>query len=92
LTVQLVAVAPEAEHVAPPGLDVTVYPVMAEPPEEDGSVQVTVTWGAEPLGRPVTTVAVPIVGALGTVAGVTLLDSAEAVLLPAALLALTEKL
>ena len=62
---------------------------MAEPPLEAGSVQVTVTCGLDPFGRPVTAVAVPMVGAPGTVAGVTLAVAPLATLLPATLLALT---
>ncbi len=47
--------------VAPPGLAVTVYPVMAEPPLEAGTVNATVAWALPAL-------AVPIVGAPGTTA------------------------
>jgi hypothetical protein len=62
---------------------------MAEPPLVDGSVQVTVVWGLEPLAIPATLTAVTPVGAVGTVAGVTLAEAAEAVLVPAALVAVT---
>ena len=48
--------------VIPPGLDVTVYPVIAEPPSLAGAVKATVAC-AFPA------VAVPIVGAPGTVEG-----------------------
>ena len=44
---QLVAVATEAVQLPPAGTEVAVYPVMAEPPLFP-SVQLTVTWGAEP--------------------------------------------
>ena len=77
-----VSVLPPTVAVLPPGDDVTVYPVMALPPLFVGAVQVTVAWALPP-------VAVPIVGAPGTVAGVTELDAAEAALLPMALVAKT---
>ena len=57
--------------------------MIADPPLLAGAVQRTV---AEALAR----VAVPIVGAPGTVAGVTAADSAEAALVPTALVAVTE--
>ena len=41
VTVQLVD---EVVHVAPPGDAVTVYPVMGEPPFDDGEVQLTTDW------------------------------------------------
>ncbi len=44
-TVQVVAVATAVVHDPPAGLEVTVYPVMVEPPLLDGSVHVTTTWG-----------------------------------------------
>ena len=50
--------------VAPPGLAVTVYPVIAEPPVLAGAVNATDAWALP-------AVAVPIVGAPGTAAGVT---------------------
>jgi hypothetical protein len=59
---------------------------MVEPPLA-GSVQVTEAWGLDPLAMPVTAEAVPMVGALGTVAGVRALEAAELALLPAALVA-----
>ena len=62
---------------------------MAEPPLLDGSVQLTATWGAAPLAMPPTLVAVPMVGAWATVTGVTLGDAAEAVPVPALLVAVT---
>jgi hypothetical protein len=68
-----------------PVFEVTVYVVIAEPPLETGGVNVIV---ASPLPR----VAVPIVGASGTVAGVTEFVVAEAVLVPIAFVAVTVKL
>jgi hypothetical protein len=68
-------------HVFPPVDEVTVYPVMAEPPVEDGAVHETVA--AEPP------TAVPMVGAPGTVAAVTLDEGVDVELLPAALEATT---
>ena len=65
-----------------PPLEVTVYEVIAEPPLLTGAVNVIVAW-------PFPTVAVPIVGAPGTVAGVTEFETAEAVLVPAELIAAT---
>ena len=73
--------------LAPAGLEVTVYEVIGLPPFEAGAVQET---EAEALPA----VAVTAVGAPGTVAGatgVTLLDGAEAALLPTALVATTVK-
>jgi hypothetical protein len=49
--------------VIPPGDDVTVYPVIAEPPLSAGAEKVTLTDVDD------VTVAVPIVGAPGTVLG-----------------------
>ena len=69
----------------PAGFEVTVYPVIALPPLLPGAVKLTLAVVAPG-------VAVPMVGAPGIVAaGVTLLDAAEAVLVPAALVALTVK-
>ena len=69
--------------VAPPGLAVTVYEVMALPPVP-GAVKVT-----EACALPA--VAVPMVGAPGTVAGVTLLDAADAAPVPTLFVAVTVK-
>ncbi len=52
-----------------------MYEVIAEPPFETGALKVTVAC-------PLPSVAVPIVGASGTVAGTTELETAEAVLVP----------
>ena len=73
--------------VKPLGEDVTVKPVIALPPLLAGAVKATVA-----LALPA--VAAPIVGAPGAVAasvGVTLLDAAEAALVPTALVAVTVK-
>ena len=48
-----VAAAPLIVQVPPTGLEVTVYPVMAEPPLETGSTHVMVARGAEPKAMPV---------------------------------------
>jgi hypothetical protein len=63
---------------------VTVYLVMAAPPSLAGGVKLTVAWALP-------AVAVPIVGAPGVVAGVTLLDADEAGPVPAAFVAVTVK-
>jgi hypothetical protein len=77
---------PPAEAVIPPGDDVTVKLVMAEPPSLDGAVHVTVAW-------PLPAVAVPMVGALGAVgaAGVTELDAADGGPVPTTFVAVTVK-
>jgi hypothetical protein len=64
-TVKPVTVIGEPEPVAvmPPELAVTVYPVIAEPPLSAGAVKVIVAFALVPA------VAVPIVGAPGTVLG-----------------------
>jgi hypothetical protein len=58
--------------------------VIALPPFDAGAVKLTVAC-------PLPGVAVPIVGAPGSVAGVTLLDGADAGLVPFALVAVTVK-
>jgi len=68
--------------VMPPGDDVAVYPVIAEPPLLAGAVNAT-------DADPVPAVAVPMVGAPATVIGVTLLLAALAALAPTALVAVT---
>ena len=67
-----------------PGLEVTVYPVITDPPSASGAVKVT-------LACPSPAVAIPIAGAGGGVetSGVTLLDGADLALVPNALLAVT---
>jgi hypothetical protein len=61
-----------AVHVNPPGDDVTVKPVSEVPPLTRGAVNETVAAPA------VVTAAVTEVGAFGTVAGITAVDSADA--------------
>jgi hypothetical protein len=70
--------------VSPPGLEVTVYPVIVLPPFEAGALQVTVA-EASPA------VAATPVGAPGTPAGVTALDAAEAGPVPTTVVAVTVK-
>ncbi len=65
-----------------PGLAVIVYRVIDAPPLNAGAVQVMVACALPPS-------AVTLVGAPGTVAGVTALDDADAVLVPAELVAVT---
>ena len=72
------------DPVTPPGEEVAVNDVMADPPLLAGGVKVTVACA---LPR----VAVPIVGAPGTVEGVTLFDGAEAGPVPEAFVAATVK-
>jgi len=74
----------DPEAVKPPGEDVTVYPVMVLPPVEAGAVKVTLACAlpAEATG---------LVGAPGTVLGVTAPDGAEATEFPAELVATTVK-
>jgi hypothetical protein len=74
----------EPVAVIPPGLEVTVYPVIAEPPLLTGAVNVTVTW-------PLPAVAVPIVGAPGTVDGVTEFEATLGRPVPLAFVAVTVK-
>jgi len=64
---------------------------MAEPPLLTGSVQVTAASGVEPKATPPTLVALPMVGAPGTVAGVAGADAADAGPVPAELVAVTVK-
>ena len=82
-----VADVPATVALAPAGLEVTVYEVMALPPLLAGVVH-------ETLAEALPAVAVTAVGAPGTVAGatgVTLLDASEGALLPTALVATTVK-
>lgn len=74
----------DPEAVKPPGEDVTVYPVMVPPPVEAGALKVTLACAlpAEATG---------LVGAPGTVLGVTAPDGAEATEFPAELVATTVK-
>jgi hypothetical protein len=70
------------EPVRLPGLEVTVYPVIVKPPLLAGALKLTVALALPPL-------ALPIVGAPGTPAGVTEFEAAEAALTPAPLVAVT---
>jgi hypothetical protein len=70
--------------VSPPGVEVTVYPVIADPPVDPGAVNVT-----EACAFP--EVAVPTVGAPGTVAAVTEFEVEEDALVPSAFVAVTVK-
>jgi len=81
-----VTVIGEAEPVPlmPPGLEVTTYPMIAEPPLLAGGVKATEACALPAL-------AVPMVGAPGTVAGVTEFDGAEAGPGPTAFVAVTVK-
>ena len=69
--------------VKPPTFEETVYVVIERPPVFPGGVNVMV---ASPLPR----VAVPIVGASGTLTGVTELLALDAVLVPIIFVAVTE--
>jgi hypothetical protein len=71
--------APEAEKL--PGLEITVYPVIALPPVA-GAVKLTDAWALPG-------VAVTAVGAPGTVAGVAPLEAADAGPVPIAFVAVT---
>jgi hypothetical protein len=82
LTVMVQAAGPAQEPASPPGLEVAVYVVIAEPPLDAGAVNVMVA-----LVLPAT--ALTDVGAPGSPAGVTLLDALDAEPVPTALVALT---
>jgi hypothetical protein len=85
-------VEPALLSVPPAGLEVTVYPVMAEPPMFAGAVNVTVAFDVVALATLSTAVAVPIVGAPGTVAAVSAgVVAPEARLAPSIFVAWTEK-
>jgi hypothetical protein len=66
-----------------PGLDVTMYPVIALPPLDAGGVKATFI-------SPIPAVTAPIIGLPGIVAGVTALEAADAGLVrPAPFVAFT---
>ena len=65
-----------------PGVQLTVYDVIGEPPSEAGGVKLTVA-------IPLPGIAVPIVGASGSVVGVTLFEAADAAPDPATFVATT---
>jgi hypothetical protein len=83
VTVQVVVLV--AAHVRPPGVAVTVYPVMAFPPLLAGATQETteMAFAFE--------VAVTPVGAPGRLAGVATAEAVEAAEVPAAFVAVTLK-
>ena len=70
--------------VIPPGEDVAVYEVIGKPPFEAGAVNATPACVLPATAR-------VIVGAPGSVAGVTLFEGAEASPVPTALVAVTVK-
>jgi hypothetical protein len=80
----VVEVVPDPVSKPPEGFDVTVYPVMTLPPVDVGAVKLTVAWALPG-------VAVPIVGAPGTAAGVTGLEAPDDRLVPARFVAVTVK-
>ena len=70
-------------QVNEPGVEVTVYPVIAAPPVLIGAIHDTTDWA---FAAPV---ALTAVGAPGTVDGVTAADTAEATPVPLAFVAVT---
>jgi hypothetical protein len=70
-------------QVRPPGVEVTLKPVIAAPPSTVGEVQVIVdcVFSKE--------LAITPVGAVGTVDGVTEFEASEALLVPALFVAVT---
>ncbi len=71
------------EHDAPPGLAVTVYPVIVKPPLDVGAVHDTTLCPLAPLE------AETLVGTLGGPDGVAALDALDALLVPARFVAVT---
>ena len=71
------------EHVCPPGFAVTVYPVIVEPPFDEGAVHDTTLCAFAPL------VAATLVGTPDNVYGVAALDALDALLVPYAFVAVT---
>ena len=80
-TVAVVA-APVEEAVKPPGVEVTVYPVIAEPPVSVGAVHDTVACVFPD-------VAPTAVGAPGTIEGITAEEGLDATEAPRILVAVT---
>ena len=70
--------------VKPPGIEVTVYAIIDEPPLLTGAVNATTAWVFP-------AVAVPIIGAPGTVDGITEFEAILGELLPFELVAITVK-
>ena len=71
------------EHDRPPGLAVTVYPVIVEPPSDAGAVHDTTLCAFAPL------VPDTLVGRPDNIYGVAELDALDALLVPAAFVAVT---
>jgi hypothetical protein len=71
------------DAVIPPGLEVTVYPVIAVPPFALGAVNGTETEVADAI------VGIPIIGAPGTILGVIETEADEGVEVPALVVAVT---
>ena len=71
------------EHDRPPGLAVTVYPVIVEPPSDTGALHDTTLCPFAPL------VPETLVGTPDNVYGVAALDALDALLVPAAFVAVT---
>ena len=71
------------KHDAPPELAVTVYPVIVEPPSDTGAVHDTTLCPFAPLD------AETLVGTPDNVYGVAALDALDALLVPAAFVAVT---
>ena len=71
------------EHDRPPGLAVTVYPVIVEPPSDAGAVHDTTLCAFAPL------VPDTLVGTPDNVYGVAALDALDALLVPAIFVAVT---
>ena len=82
--VRLSAIVPAWASMPPAGLEMTVYPVMADPPLSIGAWKLSVA-----LPLPVT--ANPMIGARGTVFGTTDAEGDEAKLVPKAFRAVTVK-
>jgi hypothetical protein len=74
----------ELVQVNPPGVEVAVYPVIALPPLDPGAVQLT-------CEEALPTAALTLVGAPGTVRGVTDDEAVEAAEVPLAFVAVTVK-
>ena len=71
------------EHDAPPELAVTVYPVIVKPPSDTGALHDTTLCPFAPL------VPETLVGTPDNVYGVAALDALDALLVPAAFVAVT---
>lgn len=89
VTIQLVA--PVVLQTWDPGLEVTVYPVIALDPFEAGAVQVMVASAEDPLAIEFMLAAETAVGAPGGAAGIMAEEAMEEAPAPAALAAVTVK-